>query len=59
MVAATPYLFGVAELAEGVRVYTNLLLPVEEARCGIEVEPVFVKLNGDITIVQWQPVDAS
>ena len=55
----TPYLFGVVELAEGVRMYTNFLMPVDEAECGIEVEPVFKQLNDEITIVQWQPVGAS
>ena len=55
----TPYLFGVVELAEGVRMYTNFLMPVEEAECGIPVEPVFKQLNDDITVVQWQPVGAS
>ena len=39
--------------------YTNFLMPVEDAQCGIPVEPVFKQLNDDITVVQWQPVGAS
>ena len=52
----TPYLFGVVELAEGVRMYTNFLMPIEDAQCGLEVAPVFKQLSEDYTIVQWQPV---
>lgn len=51
-----PYLFGVVELAEGVRMYTNFLMPVDEAECGLPVEPVFKEISEDFTIVQWQPV---
>lgn len=50
-----PYLFGVVELAEGVRMYTNFLTPIEEAQCGLPVEPVFTDVSGDFTIVQWRP----
>ena len=52
----TPYLFGVVELNEGARMYTNFLMPIEEAQCGLPVEPVFTDLNDEITILQWQPV---
>ena len=52
----TPYLFGVVELNEGARMYTNFLMPIEDAQCGLPVEPVFTDLNDEITILQWQPV---
>ena len=50
-----PYVYGVVELDEGVRMISGIRCPVEDAACGMPVEAVFEDLDEDWTIVQFRP----
>ena len=50
-----PYLYGVVELDEGPRMYTNFLMDIDAIEVGQRVEAVFTDISDDYTIVQWKP----
>ena len=51
-----PYIFGVIQLDEGLRMMGNVDIPVEEAVCDLPVEVYFEKIDDDWTLPQWRPV---
>ena len=51
-----PYIFGVIQLDEGLRMMGNVDIPVEEAACDIPLEVYFEKVDDDWTLPQWRPV---
>ena len=51
-----PYIFGVIQLDEGLRMMGNVDIPVEEAACDLPVEVYFEKVDDDWTLPQWRPV---
>lgn len=53
-----PYIFGVIQLDEGLRMMGNVDIPVEDAACDIPVEVYFEKIDDDWTLPQWRPIAA-
>ncbi|MYA20507.1 MAG: Zn-ribbon domain-containing OB-fold protein [Chloroflexi bacterium] len=51
-----PYIFGVIQLDEGLRMMGNVDIPVEEAVCDLPVEVYFEKIDDDWTLPQWRPI---
>ena len=52
----TPYIFGVIQLAEGLRMMGNVDMPIDEVKCDIPVEVYFEKIDDNWTLPQWRPV---
>jgi uncharacterized OB-fold protein len=50
-----PFILGVVQTAEGMRMYTNVTCPVEEIYIGMPVRARFEDLNDEITLVKWEP----
>jgi uncharacterized OB-fold protein len=52
-----PYIYGIVELAEGVRVPTNIVgCAPESVRIGMPVEVVFDDVTPEITLAKFRPV---
>lgn len=52
-----PYVFGIVELDEGVRMTTNIInIPPQELKVGQRVEVVFDDVTDEFTLVKFQPV---
>jgi uncharacterized OB-fold protein len=52
-----PYVFAIVELAEGVRVVTNVVgCPPDAVRIGMPVEVVFEDVTPEITLPKFRPV---
>ncbi|MBS1868432.1 MAG: OB-fold domain-containing protein [Actinobacteria bacterium] len=52
-----PFNISLVELAEGVRVCTNVIgCPVEDVRIGMEVEVVYDDVTDDVTLARFRPV---
>lgn len=53
-----PYLLAVVQLDEGPRLMTNLVgCPIEAARIGMRVTPVFDDVTDEVTLVKFRPVE--
>ncbi|MFD1706269.1 Zn-ribbon domain-containing OB-fold protein [Siminovitchia sediminis] len=53
-----PYALVVVELDEGVRMLGNAVgMDLDRIHCGMEIEATFEKVNEDITLVNWKPVE--
>ncbi len=50
-----PYLYGLVQLVEGPRMFTNFLMAEDEIEIGQPVEAVFKDISDDYAIVQWSP----
>ena len=52
-----PYVLAIVELAEGVRLMTNVVgCPLEEVRIGLPVEVVFEAVTPEVTLPKFRPV---
>ncbi len=52
----TPYVYALVELAEGVRLPTQIVgIPPEEVEIGLEVEPVFERVDDTHTLLLFRP----
>jgi uncharacterized OB-fold protein len=52
-----PYVFAIVELAEGVRIVTNVVgCPPDAVRIGMPVEVVFEDVTPEITLPKFRPV---
>lgn len=55
-----PYALVAVELEDGVRMLGNTVeIDTKEVKIGMEMEAVFEKLNNDITLVNWKPIERS
>lgn len=53
-----PYALVVVDLGEGVRMLGNTVgMDPTKVRCGMKMEAVFEKVNDEITLVNWKPVE--
>lgn len=51
-----PYVIAIVELAEGVRLTTNIVdCPLDKVRIDLEVEPVFEKATDEVTLIKFRP----
>jgi uncharacterized OB-fold protein len=56
-IADVPYVVAVIELAEGVRMLSNLVqCNLDELRCEMPVEVTFERLNDEFTLPKFRPV---
>ena len=53
-----PYVFGVIQLDEGLRMMGNVDIPVEDAAWDIPVDVYFEQIDDDWTLPQWRPIAA-
>ncbi|MBI5596984.1 MAG: OB-fold domain-containing protein, partial [Elusimicrobia bacterium] len=57
--AEVPYIVALVELAEGVRLLSNLIgCPPARARVGLPVEMVFEDVSADLALYKFKPADA-
>lgn len=55
-----PYVVAIVELAEGVRMMTNIVdCPPEAVRIGMPVEVMFQDVTAEITLPQFRPIGAA
>jgi uncharacterized OB-fold protein len=55
-----PYVLALVELAEGVRVMTNIVgCAPDQVRIGLAVEVVFEDVTPEITLAKWKPAAGS
>jgi uncharacterized OB-fold protein len=53
-----PYALVVVDLGEGVRMLGNTVdMDPTKVHCGMKMEAVFEKVNDEITLVNWKPVE--
>ena len=53
--AEVPYIFGVVQMLEGPRMYTNILCGIDEVYVDMPVEVVFEPASDEINLVKWKP----
>lgn len=54
----TPYIIGVIDLEEGVRMMSNIVeCPPEKVRCDMEVEVVFDDVTEETTLPKFRPIN--
>jgi uncharacterized OB-fold protein len=52
-----PYVLALVDLDAGPRMMSNIIgCPHERVKIGMRVEPVFVDINEDITLIKFKPV---
>ena len=51
-----PYIFGVVQLAEGPRMFTNFLCGIDDVYCGMPVEAEFEDISDRWTLVKFKPL---
>lgn len=55
-----PHVIALVELAEGMRMTSNLLdCPAEDVRIGMPLEVVFAKVNDELTLPKFRPASRS
>jgi uncharacterized OB-fold protein/acyl dehydratase len=52
----TPFVVGLIELEEGLRIMGNVLCAPDDVRIGLPVEVKFEQVDDALTLAQWQPV---
>jgi uncharacterized OB-fold protein len=53
-----PYLLAIVQLDEGPRMMTNLVgCPIEAARIGMRVTPVYEDVTDEVTLVKFRPAE--